>query len=72
MKPTFGQKLAKVLTYLILILGAAFILLPFVWMILTSVKPSNEVLKMPPSGSPPPSSGRTMHRPSKPFPSSPT
>ena len=48
MKPTFGQKLAKGLTYLILILGAAFILLPFVWMILTSVKPSNEVLKMPP------------------------
>lgn len=48
MKQTLGQKAAKFLTYAILILGAAFILLPFVWMILTSVKPSNEVLKMPP------------------------
>lgn len=33
---------------MILILGAAFILLPFIWMILTSVKPASEVLKMPP------------------------
>lgn len=48
MNQTPGQKAAKLLTYAILILGAAFILLPFVWMILTSVKPSNEVLKMPP------------------------
>lgn len=48
MNQTLGQKAAKLLTYAILILGAAFILLPFVWMILTSVKPSNEVLKMPP------------------------
>ena len=48
MNQTPGQKAAKLLTYAILIAGAAFILLPFVWMILTSVKPSNEVLKMPP------------------------
>lgn len=34
-------------TYFILIIGAVFILLPFIWMILTSVKPSNEVLQVP-------------------------
>lgn len=48
MNQTPGQKAAKLLTYAILIAGAVFILLPFVWMILTSVKPSTEVLKMPP------------------------
>ena len=48
MNQTPGQKAAKLLTYAILIDGAVFILLPFVWMILTSVKPSKEVLKMPP------------------------
>lgn len=48
MKKTLTQRLAKFITYTILILGAAFILLPFVWMISTSVKPDNEVLKMPP------------------------
>ncbi len=48
MNQTPGQKVAKLLTYAILIAGAVFILLPFVWMILTSVKPSKEVLKMPP------------------------
>lgn len=35
-------------TYAILTAGAAFILLPFLWMLLTSVKPGNEVLLMPP------------------------
>ncbi|MGN0293155.1 MAG: carbohydrate ABC transporter permease [Lachnospiraceae bacterium] len=44
----FGQKFVKISTYTILILGAVFILLPFIWMILTSVKPDSEVLKMPP------------------------
>ena len=34
--------------YLCLMIGAVFILLPFVWMISTSLKPSNEVLLMPP------------------------
>lgn len=48
MNQTPGQKAAKLLTYAILIAGAVFILLPFVWMILTSVKPGKEVLKMPP------------------------
>ena len=48
MNQTPGQKAAKLLTYAILIAGAVFILLPFVWMILTSVKPGKEVQKMPP------------------------
>lgn len=38
----------KFATYAILTAGAAFILLPFLWMLLTSVKPGNEVLLMPP------------------------
>lgn len=48
MKQNFRSLLVKVLTYIALILGTAFILLPFVWMVLTSIKPSNEVLQMPP------------------------
>ena len=44
----FRQKFVKISTYTILIMGAVFILLPFIWMILTSVKPDSEVLKMPP------------------------
>lgn len=39
----------KIITYIILILGAVFILLPFAWMIITSLKPANEVLLMPPT-----------------------
>lgn len=48
MKRGFIDSFCKAVTYLILIAGAAFILLPFIWMILTSLKPSNEVLLMPP------------------------
>ena len=48
MKQSLTQRLAKFATYAILILGAAFILLPFVWMISTSLKPDKEVLMMPP------------------------
>ena len=43
------KNIQKAITYFILICGAIFILLPFVWMIITSVKPSNEVLRMPPT-----------------------
>lgn len=48
MKTTLTQRFAKFVTYTILVLGAAFILLPFLWMISTSLKPDNEVLLMPP------------------------
>lgn len=49
MKKKLSEIIRKVITYLILICGAIFILLPFVWMIITSLKPSNEVLLMPPT-----------------------
>ena len=48
MKRFSGNLFVKIATYSVLILGAVFILLPFVWMVLTAVKPSNEVLMMPP------------------------
>ena len=48
MKQSLTQRLAKFATYAVLLFGAAFILLPFVWMISTSLKPDKEVLMMPP------------------------
>lgn len=43
-----GRMAVRAVTYLILCAGAFFILLPFFWMLMTSLKPSNEVLCMPP------------------------
>lgn len=40
--------ISKSVIYILLIIGALFILIPFIWMISTSLKPSNEVLIMPP------------------------
>lgn len=40
--------ISKLFSYSILVIGAVFFLLPFIWMILTSIKPSNEVMLMPP------------------------
>nr|WP_312578057.1 carbohydrate ABC transporter permease [Sedimentibacter sp.] len=40
--------ITKLISYTILFIGSVSILVPFIWMILTSVKPSNEVLQMPP------------------------
>lgn len=48
MKKKWNGFFVKTATYLILTAGAVFILLPFVWMLLTSIKPGNEVLLMPP------------------------
>ena len=48
MKKQLESRIRLLVTYGILILGAIFILLPFLWMILTSMKPANEVLLMPP------------------------
>ena len=48
MKRNIWEIIRKGITYFILICGAVFILLPFVWMIITSLKPFNEVLLMPP------------------------
>lgn len=40
--------IATILKYLILILGAAFTLLPFVWMICSSLKTPAEIVRIPP------------------------
>lgn len=42
------QALSKGFIYLLLILGGVLMLLPFVWMISTSLKAANEVMVMPP------------------------
>lgn len=42
------EHVKKTLIYLVLIIGAAITLLPFLWMLSTSLKPSNEVMLMPP------------------------
>ncbi|MCB2297537.1 carbohydrate ABC transporter permease [Clostridium tagluense] len=52
MKPIKLQKkknsLVSILFYFILIAGTTWVLLPFIWMLLTAVKPANEVMSMPP------------------------
>lgn len=45
---TTKQALSKSFIYLLLIIGALLMLLPFIWMISTSLKASNEVMVMPP------------------------
>lgn len=40
--------LLNIISYIILIVCVIWILLPFIWMILTSLKPLNEVMVMPP------------------------
>ncbi|MGE8202960.1 carbohydrate ABC transporter permease [Heyndrickxia sp. NPDC080065] len=42
------EALSKSFVYLLLIIGGILMLLPFVWMISTSLKASNEVMMMPP------------------------
>ncbi len=39
----------RTLLYVILVAGAAFTLLPFIWIILTSVKPASEIVHLPPT-----------------------
>lgn len=52
MKPTKLKKenisIASILSYFILIVGIIWVIMPFIWMLLTAVKPANEVLSMPP------------------------
>lgn len=47
-KKSIGKKFLKAAAYVILILGALWVILPFIWMILTAFKPAKEVLSMPP------------------------
>jgi multiple sugar transport system permease protein len=39
----------RTLVYVILLAGATFTLLPFIWIILTSFKPASEIVRMPPT-----------------------
>ena len=41
--------LGRVLVYTILILGLVVTLIPFIWVILTSLKPASEIVKVPPT-----------------------
>lgn len=41
-------KLTSIISYIILLAGLVWVSMPFIWMILTALKPANEVLKMPP------------------------
>lgn len=47
-KKSIGKKFLKGAAYVILIVGVLWIILPFIWMILTAFKPAKEVLSMPP------------------------
>lgn len=43
-----NKKIFKIISYVIIITGLLWVLTPFVWMILTAIKPAKEVLSMPP------------------------
>lgn len=47
LKKSIGKKFLKAAAYVILILGVLWVILPFIWMILTAFKPAKEVLSMP-------------------------
>ena len=44
-----GRLGGRALVYTLLILGAVFTLIPFLWIILTSFKPASEIIKIPPT-----------------------
>lgn len=48
LKTNIKQPIGKAILYLMLIVGSIIMILPFYWMITTSLKTSSEVLKMPP------------------------
>jgi multiple sugar transport system permease protein len=43
------QLLGRIVVYTILILGTVVTLLPFIWVILTSLKPASEIIRIPPT-----------------------
>ncbi len=45
---TISHRLTNVALYLVLISISIFMLLPFIWMLSTSLKPENEIFKLPP------------------------
>lgn len=44
-----GAIILEILKYAVLILGAAFTLLPFIWMIFSSLKSASEIVRIPPT-----------------------
>lgn len=44
-----GSVILQILKYAVLIIGALFTLLPFIWMILSSLKTASEIVKIPPT-----------------------
>ncbi|MCI3922810.1 carbohydrate ABC transporter permease [Paenibacillus sp. TRM 82003] len=45
---TWNQRVSRSTAYVLLIVGAFAMILPFFWMVSTSLKPANEVMLMPP------------------------
>ena len=48
-KRKIGNVIASILKYAVLIFGAIFTILPFVWMISSSLKTPTELVQIPPS-----------------------
>jgi len=44
-----GRPLALLLTYAILLIGLAVTLVPFIWILMTSLKPASEIVRIPPT-----------------------
>jgi multiple sugar transport system permease protein len=48
-RPHLKRVLGRSIVYIILLLGTAVTLVPFMWVLLTSLKPASEIVKVPPS-----------------------
>ena len=44
-----GRSLAQLLTYTVLLIGLAVTLVPFIWILMTSLKPASEIVRIPPT-----------------------
>jgi multiple sugar transport system permease protein len=44
-----SRPLTRILTYAILLLGLAVTLVPFIWILMTSLKPASEIVRIPPT-----------------------
>jgi multiple sugar transport system permease protein len=48
-RPHLKRTLGRSIVYIILLLGTAVTLVPFIWVLLTSLKPASEIVRVPPS-----------------------
>src|SRR5262245_38904425 len=48
-RPHLKRVLGRSIVYIILVLGTAATLVPFIWVLVTSFKPASEIVKVPPS-----------------------